>query len=311
MTEPTRLAVEERSGFSAEERRGALFAVFAYTLWGVAPLYFLLVEFALPTEIIVHRVLWSLLFLLALLWLRGDLRALFGLPMRAYLWLALSGALLAANWWTFVWALQNDRVMETSIGYYINPLVSMVLGVVVLAERLRIGQWIAVSLAALGIAHEVWQAGGVPIVGLVLAVTFGFYGLVRKMLGIEAVQGLALEALLLLPFALLAFLYGAQAGTLRGLDPGWVGIFYLALGGIVTSLPLLCFNAAAVRLPLVVLGLFQYLAPSITLLLAVFYYGETFQAFKWVTFGLIWLGLLVFTIEGVSMQRRVRKVPAG
>lgn len=307
MTEPPRFSAEERRGFSAEESRGAFFAVSAYVLWGVAPLYFLLVEFALPTEIIVHRVFWSLLFLLALLWLRGDLRALFGLSVRTYLWLGLSGTLLAANWWTFVWALQNDRVMETSIGYYINPLVSMVLGVMVLGERLRAGQWLAVSLAAMGILNEVWQAGGVPIVGLVLAVSFGLYGLVRKMLGIEAVQGLALEALLLLPLALVVFLYSAQAGSLRGLDPGLVGIFYLALGGIVTSVPLLCFNAAAVRLPLVVLGMFQYLAPSITLLLAVFYYGETFQAFKWVTFGLIWLGLLLFTIEGLWLYRRARE----
>lgn len=290
--------------FSAEERSGAFFAVSAYSLWGFAPLYFLLVEFALPTEIILHRVVWSLLFLLGLMWVRGDLRTLFGLSLRTYLWLALSGALLATNWWTFVWALQNDRVMETSIGYYINPLVSMVLGVVVLGERLRGWQWFAVSLAAVGIASEVWHAGGIPRVGLVLAVSFGLYGLVRKTLGIEAVRGLAIEAFLMLPIALVVFVYMARSGDLRGLDPGWVGIFYLALGGVVTSVPLLCFNAAAVRMPLVVLGMFQYLAPSITLLLAVFYYGETFHAFKWVTFGLIWLGLLVFTLEGLVLNRR-------
>lgn len=301
----------QTSRFSAEERTGAFFALSAYSLWGVAPLYFLLVEFALPTEIIVHRVFWSLIFMLVLLWLRGDLRVLLRLPARSYALLALSGALLATNWWTFVWALQNDRVMETSVGYYINPLVSMLLGVLILGERLRLWQCVAVALAALGMANEIWQAGGVPFVGLVLALSFGFYGLVRKSLGIEAVQGLAIEAMLMLPIALLVFAYLAQAGGLRGLEPGWIGIVYLALGGVVTSVPLLCFNAAAVRLPLVVLGMFQYLAPSLTLLLAVFYYGESFHAYKWITFGLIWLALLVFTLEAVIVNRQPLRPRSG
>ena len=295
----------ETSRFSAEERTGALFALSAYSLWGVAPLYFVLVEFSLPTEIIVHRVFWSLAFMFTILWFRGDIRALFQLPRRSYGLLAVSGALLACNWWTFVWALQNDRVMETSVGYYINPLISVLLGVLVLGERLRPWQWCAVVLAGLGMANEIWSAGGVPVVGLTLALTFGFYGLVRKSLGVEAVQGLAIEALLMLPIAAVVFAYLAQSGALQGLDPGWIGIFYLALGGVVTSVPLLCFNAAAVRLPLVVLGMFQYLAPSITLLLAVFYYGEHFHSYKWVTFGLIWVGLLVFTVEGALASRRV------
>lgn len=301
----------QASRFSAEERTGALFAISAYSLWGVAPLYFLIVEFAEPTEIIVHRVFWSLGFMVAILWLRGSVSVLFRLPLKSYALLALSGALLASNWWTFVWALQNDRVMETSVGYYINPLVSVLLGVLVLGERLRPWQWFAVSLAALGMANEVWSAGGVPLVGLTLALTFGFYGLVRKSLGIEAVQGLAIEALLMLPIAALVFGYLVQSGELRGLDPGWIGIFYLALGGIVTSVPLLCFNAAAIRLPLVVLGLFQYLAPTITLLLAVFYYAEEFHSYKWVTFGLIWAGLLVFTLESYLMSTQPRSQDGG
>lgn len=286
-------------------REGLAYAFAAYGFWGLAPLYFLLVEFALPTEIIVHRVFWSLLLLLGILWFRGHLAQLTRMPRRTYLWLALSGFLLAINWWVFVWALQNDRVMETSVGYYINPLVSVVLGVVVLGERLRRWQWIALAIVALGMVHEIAAAGRVPLVALVLATSFGFYGLVRKTLGVEAVLGLCIEAFLMLPMAFAGFYWLAQTQTMRAFDFGGLGIFYLALGGLVTSLPLLWFNAAAVRLPLVVLGMVQYLAPSITLLLAVFYYGEPFTAAKATTFGLVWAGLVVFTVEGYLQYRRV------
>jgi len=284
-------------------REGLAYAFSAYAMWGLAPLYFVLVEFAAPTEIIVHRIFWSLLLLLGILLARGRLQLLRELSIRQLAWLGLSGALLAINWWVFVWALQNERVMETSVGYYINPLLSVVLGVFVLGEQLRRWQWIAVAIVALGLTNEVLLAGNVPIVALVLAASFGFYGLVRKSLGIEAVLGLAVETILMLPFAVLGFFWLLNTQALKQPDFGWLGLFYLALGGLVTSLPLLCFNAAAVRLPLVILGMIQYLAPSITLLLAVFYYSEPFTQDKAVTFALVWLGLLVFTVEGLLRFR--------
>jgi len=284
-------------------REGLAYAFSAYAMWGLAPLYFVLVEFAAPTEIIVHRIFWSLLLLLGILWARGRLNLLTELSVRQFAMLGLSGALLAINWWVFVWALQNDRVMETSVGYYINPLLSVVLGVVVLGEQLRRWQWIAVAIVALGLVNEVAVAGNVPIVALALAVSFGFYGLVRKSLGIEAVLGLAVETVLMLPFAAIGFFWLLNTAELKQPEFGGLGLFYLALGGLVTSLPLLCFNAAAVRLPLVILGMIQYLAPTITLLLAVFYYAEPFTQDKAVTFGLVWLGLLVFSIEGLLRFR--------
>jgi len=285
-------------------REGLAYALAAYTMWGLAPLYFVLVEFAAPTEIIVHRIFWSLLLLLGILWVRGNLKLLRELKPRQLVWLGLSGALLAINWWVFVWALQNERVMETSVGYYINPLISVVLGVFVLGERLRRWQWIAVAIVALGLVNEVLVAGSLPIVALVLATSFGFYGLVRKYLGVEAVLGIAVETLLMLPFALFGFYWLIDAGEMKQPEAGGAGLFYLALGGLVTSMPLLCFNAAAVRLPLVVLGLIQYLAPSITLLLAVFYYSEPFTSSKAVTFSLVWAGLAVFSIEGMLRYRK-------
>ena len=273
-------------------------------MWGLAPLYFVLVEFAAPTEIIVHRILWSLVLLLGILWIRGKLDGLCTLTLRHLVWLALSGALLAVNWWVFVWALQNERVMETSVGYYINPLLSVVLGVLVLRERLRPWQWVAVAVAALGLTNEVVVAESVPLVALVLAATFGFYGLVRKALGVEPVLGLAVETILMLPLALFGLYWLMATQALRLPEFEGPGLFYLALGGVVTSLPLLCFNAAAVRLPLVILGMIQYLAPSLTLLLAVFYYGEPFTQSKAITFALVWVGLIIFTVEGLVRYRR-------
>ena len=290
-------------------REGLGYAVAAYSMWGLAPLYFVLVEFAWPTEIIVHRIFWSLLLLLALLWAKGNLGLLRDLSLKQFAWLGLSGVLLATNWWVFVWALQNERVMETSVGYYINPLLSVVLGVVVLGEKLRRWQWVAVLIAALGLVNELVSGGTLPLVALVLATSFGFYGLVRKSLGLEAVLGLTVETVLMLPLAMIGFYWLLDSGDMRLPEKGAIGLFYLALGGIVTSLPLLCFNAAAVRLPLVILGMIQYLAPSLTLLLAVFYYGEAFTPTKWITFGLVWLGLLVFTVEGLATFRASERQP--
>jgi len=285
-------------------REGLAYAFAAYAMWGLAPLYFVLVEFAAPTEIIVHRIFWSLLLLLGILAARGRLKQLRKLSLKQVAWLAVSGALLAINWWVFVWALQHERVMETSVGYYLNPLLSIVLGVLVLGERLRRWQWVAVFLATLGLVNEVVLAGNLPLVALALAASFGFYGLVRKALGLEAVLGIAVETLLMLPFAALGFVWLLDSGAMKLPEVGGIGIFYLALGGVVTTLPLLCFNAAAVRLPLVILGMIQYLAPTITLLLAVFYYSEPFTQSKAITFGLVWIGLVVFSVEGLLRYRQ-------
>ena len=293
---------------SPRYRTGVQLALAAYVMWGVAPLYFLLVEFAQPTEIIVHRIFWSLLMLLVLLRARGMVRGLWQLTKRQYAGLFVSGLLLGINWWTFIWALQNERVLETSVGYYINPLISVVLGVVFLGERLRMVQWLAVSLAAFGVLNEVLNVGVVPYVALVLAVTFGLYGLVRKHLALDSIQGLAIESLLLLPLALFAFAQLANIGSLQTFEQGTQGFVFLALTGFVTSAPLLCFTAAANRLPLVVIGMFQYLAPTITMLVAIFVYEEAFDVSKALTFAFVWLGILVFSIDAWYRQLRGRRV---
>ena len=291
-----------------ETRTGIGFALAAYITWGVAPVYFMLVDFATPAEIIAHRIVWSVLVLGALILLRRQLYALRHLDARKVRWLAVSGGLVAMNWGIFVWALHNGRMLETSLGYYINPLVNMLLGGLFLGERLRGWQKMAVALAGAGVINEVVSVGVLPWAGLTLAFTFGFYGLVRKKLAVDATVGLAVETTLMLPVAIgyLCVLTLAGQGSLASGDSSQLTL--LALGGIVTVFPLVCFAAAALRLPLTVLGFFQYLAPTITGVLAVTVYGEALTVSRMVTFGCIWLALAVFSAEGLYQQGRARRL---
>ena len=290
-----------------DERAGFWFALTAYGLWGVLPVYFKLVGFAAPLEIIAHRIGWAVVVLALWILIRGQLHTLRHLDWDKVGWLAVSGVLLAINWGVYVWALLNERMVEASLGYYVNPLVNIVLGGLFLGERLRRAQAVAVLLAALGVANELYAFGDLPWAGLTLAVTFGFYGLVRKKIAVDSVAGLGIETALLLPIALgyLVFLTLDGAGSLAAGDVGEISL--LALGGPLTVIPLVAFAAAALRLPLTVLGFFQYLAPSLTLLLAVFVYGEPFRANQGITFGCIWLALALFSAEGVRHQRRLSK----
>jgi chloramphenicol-sensitive protein RarD len=285
------------------------FALAAYSTWGIAPVYFKLVEFATPVEIIAHRIVWSVLILALIIVVRRQMYLLRHLDRKKIGWLVVSGTLVSVNWCVFVWALQNDRMLETSLGYYINPLVNMLLGGIFLAERLRLPQKIAVLLASLGVLNEIVSVGVLPWAGLTLAVTFGFYGLVRKKLGVDAVVGLAVETTLLLPLALGYFVYVTLEGV-GSLARGDLNeILLLGAGGLVTVFPLVCFAYAALRLSLTVLGFFQYLAPSITLLLAVFVYGEPFRPSQLITFGCIWIALLIFSAEGLYHHRQLTRKP--
>lgn len=289
------------------ERTGVWFALIAYGLWGVIPVYFKAVGFAGSFEIIAHRICWAVLVLAVLILLRGQMAGIRHLNSRRLGWLALSGSLLAVNWSVFIWALLNERMLETSLGYYINPLVNVVLGGLFLGERLRPVQILAVGLALLGVANELVAVGVFPWVGLTLALTFGFYGLVRKKIMVDSLVGLGVESLLLLPLAAgyLLWLWLEGQGSMAAGNMNEV--LLLSLGGPLTVIPLVAFAAAALRMPLTSLGFFQYLAPSITFLLAIYVYGEPFRASQAITFGCIWLALLVFSLEGLHQQRRARQ----
>lgn len=287
------------------DRAGVGFALAAYGLWGVAPVYFKWLDFAGPLEVVAHRVVWSVLLLAALVSLRRGWRGVTALNVRQLGWLAVSGLLISMNWLLYVWAIFSERMLDASLGYFINPLVNVLLGVLFFKEWLRPAQKVAMALAALGVLNEVVAVGVLPWVGLFLAASFGLYGLVRKRLAVDPVVGLGVESTLVLPLAGGYLLFGALAGggALGRMDPSEVAL--LSLGGPVTVAPLVFFAAAAVRMPLSVLGFFQYLAPSAMFVLAVFVYGEPFRMTQLVSFGCIWVALLIFSGEALYHQRRL------
>ena len=285
---------------------GALYAFGAFLAWGFNPVYFKAVKDVPVVEIVAHRAVWAVL-LLAMVVSVGRqwpaiARALF--DRRAMAMLAISTALLSSNWGIYVWAVANNRILETSIGYFINPLVSVLLGVVFLGERLNRVQLVAVALAIAGVANLTWQYGQPPWIALYLAASFGLYGLARKTAPVDALGGLFIETLILLPAALV-YLIWMQATGAGAFGRHGIGFdLLLMLSGPVTALPLLWFSAAARRLKLSTVGFFQYIAPSTQFLLAVLVYGEPFTHAHAVTFPLIWAALALLTVDAVRRQRR-------
>lgn len=285
---------------------GALYAFCAFLAWGFNPVYFKAVAAVPVVEVVAHRVVWSVLFLAMVVsfgrqW-PAILRAL--VDRRVLATLAISTLLLTSNWGLYVWAVANERVLETSIGYFINPLVSVLLGVVFLRERLNRVQMVAVALAVAGVAYLTWGYGQAPWIALYLAVSFGLYGLVRKTAPVDALGGLFIETVICLPLAVgyLIWVQGAGAGAFG--RQGLAFDLLLMASGPVTALPLLWFSAAARRLNLSTVGFFQYIAPSTQFLLAIFAYGEFFTAAHAVAFPLIWTALAIITADAVHRQRR-------
>ena len=281
---------------------GYAYAVASYTFWGVAPVYFVWVKFAAPLEVLAHRVLWSVPLLILLVTVARQWPALRALQQREVLRLAICAVLLSINWLTFIYAIHIERIAETSLGYFINPLVSIVLGALFLNERMRAWQWVAAGCAAVGVSAEVVAMGELPWLGLTLAFSFGFYGLLRKQLSVPSSVGLAVEAAMVLPFALVYLVYAGSQDLAA--ERSAKELLLLGLGGLVTITPLIWFASAAVRIPLTTLSFFQYLAPTISLLLAVYVYGEAISGGRWLSFMLIWLGLVLFSLEGVWWHRR-------
>src|SRR5690606_16168336 len=292
---------------TANPQRGYVLGLTAYIIWGLFPLYFKALQSVPAMEIIVHRVLWSALFggLLLLVWKHpGWWRELRDNPKRLAV-LAGCGLLIATNWLVYVWAVNNERMIEASLGYYINPLVNVLLGMLILGERLRRMQWIAVGLAAVGVAQQVWQVGSLPWVSLVLALTFGFYGLIRKQAPVKALPGLVVETWMLVPIAIAWLLFNSTAASAQPEFWTTSEAWWLVAAGPVTLVPLVCFNAAARHLPYTTLGFLQYLAPTLVLLQAVLLFGEHLSSSTLVAFMFIWAGLAVYSVDAwLSLRRR-------
>lgn len=290
-------------------KQGLFFAFAAYFMWGLAPIYFKALDGIGAVDILLHRVVWSFAFILLIIMLVtgfGKLKKLFKDPKKLVL-LGATSLLIAFNWLLFIWAVNNDHMLDASLGYYINPLLNVLLGTVFLGERLRKLQWAAVAIAFVAVMVEVIAFGAIPWISLALASSFGVYGLMRKKINIDAISGLFVETLFLLPFALI-YLLLIDSSSLSFIDGDWAFIALIVSAGIVTTLPLLSFSAAAIRIPLSTLGFIQYIGPSLMLLLAVFYYGEAFELQKAFTFGLIWLALVVYTFDSVKAGVKARKL---
>ncbi len=291
--------------FTPNPRRGYVLGLLAYSIWGLFPLYFKTLDGTPAQEVIVHRVLWSALFSsgLLLIWRhRGWWFELYHHPKR-FIFLAASGALIATNWLIYVWAVHHDRMVEASLGYYINPLVNVLLAMLFLRERLRRLQWLAIALAAVGVGLQVWSLGKVPWISLALACSFGFYGLIRKQAPVAALPGLTVETWLLVPVALTWLWISPQASSMQSEFWGSSEMFWLAAAGPVTLLPLLCFNEAAKNLPYASLAFLQYITPTVLLLLAVLVFKEPFAAQSFIFFGFIWAALAVYSWDAVRVLR--------
>lgn len=282
-----------------EPRVGAYYALAAYLFWGVAPVYFVWVNFAQPLEILSQRILWSVPLLALMVTAARAWSEVASVTRRDLLVLSCCAALLSINWLTFIYAITSGNIAETSLGYYITPLVSIVLGKLFLGEPMRPLQWLATACAAVGVCVELLSLGAVPWLGLALAFSFGFYGLARKHIQLSAPLALGIETIMVAPLAM-TFLLWADLPH-RDLSEASL----LALGGLVTVVPLVCFGAAARRLPLSTLGFFQYIAPSLSLLLAVYVYHEVVALERWINLALIWLGLVIYSAESVYQQRRL------
>lgn len=290
---------------------GILYALLAYVIWGLLPLYIKSLPGIAPVEILLHRMVWSLVFLgLILAWRRQWtwLGQVFR-DRRLLLSFAASAALLCGNWFLYIWAVSANRVVDASLGYFINPLFSVLLGVVFLHERLRPAQWLSIAVAAAGVAWLTVAAGQLPWIALGLAASFGGYGLLRKTGALGALEGLSLETLLLFPLAAaaLAWLFATGQDSFTHAAPGtqWL----LLLAGPVTAVPLLFFAAGARRIPLSMLGLLQYTGPTLQLLLGVWLWNEPFPAQKQAGYALIWLSLALYAAEGLWMSRRQKPTP--
>ncbi|MCD6665593.1 MAG: EamA family transporter RarD [Hydrogenophaga sp.] len=285
-------------------RKGLLYGISAYGLWGLFPLFFKQLQHVGSLEVVLHRMVWSLAFVLLVLaalrrwtWLREALRS-----PRLLATFAVSSLLLAANWLTYIWAVNNGHVLDASLGYFILPLVNVALGFVFLHERPRPGQWLAFGIAAAGVLWLALLTGHVPWIALGLALSFGFYGLIRKLAPLGALEGMSLETMLLAPLAAVALLWGHQSGSMPAHDTHTWLLFLLC--GPVTAIPLLLFSAGARRVPLSTMGILQYLTPTILLFLGTLLYGEPFAGPRLAGFALIWTALLLYSVDGWRHRAR-------
>ncbi len=294
-------------------KKGFWLAVGAYSLWGLFPLYWKQLHNVFALEVVAHRVIWSLVFLLGVVVVSRRFRQISGhlRQRRVVLIYTISAVLLSINWLTYIWGVNAGYVVETSLGYFINPLMSVLLGVIFFKERLRVLQWVAIALAALGVIYLTVRYGQLPWIALVLATSFGTYGLIKKLAPLDALAGQTLEMMVLVIPAIIFVLYSEVTVGSGFFHAGGMTTLLLMMGGVVTAIPLLMFAAAARRIPLSLVGILQYIAPTLQFSIGVWVYGEDFSMTRVIGFSIIWLALIIYTVEGLVVRhRRKTVVPA-
>lgn len=297
---PSSIGCKELRNQPSDVRDGVIAGLAAYLMWGILPVYFKIVGSVDPLEVLAHRVIWAVPFGAVILFARRQWpevkRALTHPSMRG--WLSLSALFIALNWFVYIWAIQDERIFETSLGYYISPLINMLVGVVFFGERLRRFQLLAVVLATIGVIVLTVSGGQVPLIALFLAISFTVYAVIRKKVVIGGMPGLFVETLLLVPIALAWFFYIKSSGqAVFGAGDSSL-TFWLIMAGPVTALPLLCFAVAARRLPLTMIGFMQFLAPTIQFFMGV-YYREQLTTAHLICFGFIWVAVVVFSFDAI------------
>lgn len=299
---------------SKEQALGMLFAVGAYILWGILPIYWKLLEQVPAEEVLAHRIIWSFLFLLIILLLIGkfndfliELKTVSTQPKKL-IGVVFTTIFISLNWFVYIWAVNNEQIIQTSIGYYINPLVSVLLGILVLKEKLSFWQVVALVLAAAGVLNITFHFGSIPWVSLILALSFGFYGLLKKMANLGAITGLTIETLFITPIAMLYLLYiGVSIEHVHSFHLENIEIIVLLIcSGIFTALPLLLFASGTRRISLTLIGFFQYIAPTMTLIIGVWLYNEPFTEVHLHSFMFIWTGLLIFSLAKTKLFIRLQ-----
>jgi len=293
--------------------KGVLYGAAAYLIWGFFPLYFKALQSVPALEIMFHRVVWSFLFLILVVVIRQEwkkFRNSIAAPKTLLIYL-MAACLLGINWLVYIYGVNTDRIVETSLGYFINPLFSVALGVFFLRERLRPAQWLPVGLAAIGVVYLTVQVGSLPWIALALAASFGLYGLVKKVSPLNALHGLTLETGILFMPGLIYLVLLESQGTGAFSHNGQELTFLLALTGVITALPLLMFATAARSIPLYLVGILQYIGPTCQFLLGVFLYHEPFDSSQLIGFTIIWSALVIYSLEGIIMRHRTAVATAG
>jgi len=285
-------------------KKGVLYGIGAYLMWGFFPIYWKLLHGIDAFQLISHRIIWSFVLLMFVIFATRQFADFRATAKSKNLWVYLLAALLiGVNWTLYVWAVNEDYIVETSLGYFINPLISVLLGVIFLRERLRIGQWIPVVLAALGVAYLTYVYGRLPYIALALAFSFGLYGFVKKLSPLGSLYGLTVETGILFLPAVVYLLFAETNGNGAFLHAGLRSDFLMVGAGVVTTVPLLLFASAARSVPLWVVGLLQYIAPTLQFLIGVFIYKEPFSHEQLIGFGIVWVALLIFLVENYLASR--------